>query len=47
MGNKLVVNTIHRPELSLEYSKNALGKAEDTINESLVFLKLQYLCIIT
>ena len=30
MKNEFVVNIIHRPELSPEYSKNAWGKIEDT-----------------
>lgn len=44
MDNKLIVNIIHRPELSPEYSKNALGKAEDTTDESLEIFKFQQAC---
>ena len=44
MENKLMVNIIHRPELSPEYSKNALGKAEDTTDESLEIFKFQQAC---
>ena len=41
MKNEFVVNIIHRPELSPEYSKNARGKNEDTRDESLDIFKFQ------
>ena len=41
MKEEFVVNIIHRPELSPEYSKNARGKNEDTRNESLEIFKFQ------
>ena len=41
MNNKLIVNIIHRPELSPEYAEKALGKGANVRDESLDIFRFQ------
>ena len=44
MDNQLIVNIIHRPELSPEYAEKALGGAKDVRDESLDIFRFQQDC---